>query len=165
MGAYWTDTYASMPMLRGPLGELYVPLELEGKKVAATLSPSDPVSTLTTDVTRRLYGFDEKSPGVETQTDEEDGSTTHQFRAMQLTARGLSVKNTLIALTPGDETCTLQKAFTQKGVTGYDESCMGHYPMRLGRNILRRLRIYFATKEKMLYFSAADAGRPPPAQP
>lgn len=163
MGAYWTDTYASMPMLRGPLGELYVPLELEGRKVAATLSPSNPLSTLTTDVTRRLYGFDENSPGVETQTDDDAGHTTHRFRAMQLTARGLTVKNTLIRLTSADKNCNLRTALTD--IAHYDESCMGSYPMHLGRNVLQEMRMYFATKEKMLYFSAADAGQPTEGQP
>jgi hypothetical protein len=46
---------------RGFDGDLSFPMELEGKKVLATLSTAIPITRLGTDVTRRLDGFDETS--------------------------------------------------------------------------------------------------------
>jgi hypothetical protein len=63
---YWTNTYSSAPITRGPLGKYYFPIELEGKKVEASISTVNPGTSLPTEVTRRQYGFDEKSPGIET---------------------------------------------------------------------------------------------------
>ena len=40
-------------------------------------------------------------------------------------------------------------------VAGYS-GCVDH-PLTIGTRVLRQLRLYFATKEKVLYFSAADA--------
>ena len=45
----------------------------------------------------------------------------------------------------------------------HNDSCYGHEaPLQLGLNILQELHLYFATKEKVLYVSAADA---PPLSP
>jgi Aspartyl protease len=154
---YWTRNYASAPLYRGPLGELYFPLELEGKRVQATLSVDAPFTTLSTDVTRRLYGFDETSPGIEVERDGDD--VEYHYRAMPITAPGLTVKNARVQLSKPRKGCTLLSSARRKGGAGYDESCMGAYPMKLGRSVLQELRLYFATKEEMLYFSAADAGK------
>jgi hypothetical protein len=37
------------------------------------------------------------------------------------------------------------------------KNCLGYFPLQLGRNVLEELRMYFATKEKGLYYTAADA--------
>ncbi len=42
---------------------LHFPLELEGKLLESTISPS--LTTIDLAVTRRFYGFDAKSPGME----------------------------------------------------------------------------------------------------
>ncbi len=154
---YWASNYARVPLFQGQLGELYFPIELEGKKVEATLSPSDAFTTLSTDVTQLLYGFDENSPGVEVERGDTPDEVSHHFRAMQLTASGLTVKNSRITLTARDKNCRLATRGRKGGGTGYNDSCIGVYPMKLGRNVLEQLRLYFATKEKMLYFTAADA--------
>ena len=152
---YWSDTYASAPLYRGKLGELYFPMELEGKKVQTTISPSDRFTTLTTDVTRLFYGFDESSPGVEAEREADD--VTYHYRAMQLTAPGLTVSNAKIRLRKPQKGCQLELPARRTSGAGYE--CMGAHPMKLGRNVLQKLRLYFATKEKRLYFTSAEAGR------
>jgi hypothetical protein len=39
-------------------------------------------------------------------------------------------------------------------------NCYGSPPLTIGLDLLRHLRLYFATEEHILYFTAADAGRP-----
>lgn len=154
---YWTNTYSSAPMTRGPLGNYYFPIELEGKKVEASISTVNPGTSLPTEVTRRLYGFDEKSAGIETETSTAGGAVAH-YRAMALTGNGLSVKNARIELrtSPPGSHCSLT---TMGGPARY-EGCMGgEPPLLLGLNVARHLHLYFATKEHVLYFSDAAASK------
>ncbi len=148
---YWSDQYGSAPLFRGTTGELFFPLEVEGKKVYAAISNTRPVTTMGSDVTRALYGFDKSSPGVE-QTREADGTTYH-YRTMQLTASGLKVTNARIRLVDPDKNCPFDK--TTK-VASY--LCAGGYPMVLGEDVLKQLRLYFATKEGKLYFTSSEVG-------
>lgn len=154
---YWTNAYSSAPMTRGRLGNYYFPIELEGKKVEASISTTNPGTSLPTEVTRRLYGFDEKSPGIETETSTAGGAVAH-YRAMALTGSGLSVKNARIELhtSPPGHNCSLT---TMGGPARY-EGCMGgEAPLLLGLNVARHLHLYFATKEHVLYFSDAAASK------
>jgi hypothetical protein len=148
-GVYWSDQYSSAPLLRGKTGELFFPVELEGKKVYAAIQNGRSVTTIGTDITSQFYGFDKSSPGIE-ETREADGTTYH-YRAMQLTAPGLKVTNARIRLVDPEKKCPLDK--TSK-IGRY--ACSGGYPMYLGGDVLKQLRLYFATKEGKLYFTAAD---------
>jgi Aspartyl protease len=155
---YWTNDYSSVPLQRDPLGTVTFPMELEGKKVQAVLTPAAEVSSLTTDVTRRLYGFDVQSPGVTTEDTPGGGKRSH-YIAMKMTASGLTVNNPRINLRPppsGDLGCRLVVSRGRVEGAGYT-NCMGAVPLRIGRRLMKSLRLYFATKEKVLYFSAADA--------
>jgi predicted aspartyl protease len=134
---YWADDYAAVPVRQGPVGNFYFPIELNGKEVEATLSPGNWRSTLSADAAKQLYGFD---PHNRAQT-------------MQLTAKGLNVLNAQIVLNdfskPG---CELSKRDGAAAYTG----CYGIYPLEIGLDILSKLHLYLATKEKVLYFTAAD---------
>ncbi len=148
---YWSDQYSSAELLRGKTGELFFAVELEGKKVYAAISNSRPVTTIGTDVTRAFYGFDKSSPGIE-EVRAPDGAAYH-YRAMQLTAPGLTVTNARIQLIDhdGDE-CPLDRG---RKLARY--RCVGGYPMYLGSDVLRQLRLYFARKEGKLYYTSAEA--------
>jgi hypothetical protein len=37
------------------------------------------------------------------------------------------------------------------------EGCLGIHPLALGQNVISKLHFYIATKEKMLYFTPAEA--------
>src|SRR5262249_32814966 len=132
---------AAMPLMRGRSGEWYVPIELEGHKVAATFSTDDPVTTLNRDVALRLYGFDENSSGVSLARDEARGISYH-YKAMQFTAPGIKVLNPTIALAPSIKECGLD--VRKRGVTRYG-LCTNTYPVHIGLDILLKLRLFFAT--------------------
>ena len=84
---YWSKTYDSVPIRFGQLGEFYFPMELEGKKLETTLASTNSVTSLYTDVTKKLYNFGKDSPDVEAETDA-GGNTTAQYRAMKLSGEG-----------------------------------------------------------------------------
>jgi hypothetical protein len=152
---YWASSYASVPAHRDTLGTYSFPIELDGKKIEATLSPGNQLTTLSTDVTRHLYHFDASSPDVQSEPNSAGGTTAH-YRAVELTTNGLSVMNAQIALTERERsTCQLT---TIAGASGYS-NCLGVYPLELGFNILSRMHLYLATKEQVLYFTAAEVAK------
>jgi Aspartyl protease len=153
---YWTSHFSSAHLYRDGSGGLFVPIELDGKSVEAAFSTYGPETSLMVDVTRRLYGFDEKSPGNEVRP-ASTGNTTVFFRAMKLTGEGLSATNVDVALVepPTALHCTVRLRGGVASAAGYSDC--GHHPMLLGSHILESLRLYFATKENVLYFSAAQA--------
>lgn len=153
---YWAARYEVVPLLRDAFGEFYFPMELDGRKLEATLSTDSSVTTLSTDVTRRVYGFDKESPGIESVTDA-GGKTTAQYRAMKLTAAGLSVTDEKVRLIdPPTNSCRLSR---KNGAIGYSD-CLYRYPLKLGSDVLAKLHIYIATKENLLYFTDAGATGP-----
>jgi Aspartyl protease len=151
---YWSKTYDSAPIRFGELGELYFPMELEGKKLETTLGTANSTTTLSTDATKKLYNFDSHSSGVETETDAAGGTTAH-YRAMKLSGEGIQIVNAHVTLIdrPKNDYCHLG---SRSGAAAYDD-CFGIHPLQLGRNVLTKLHIYIATKEKLLYFTPADA--------
>jgi hypothetical protein len=151
---YWSAKYDAFPIRSGSLGEFYFPMELEGKKLETTLATSNKVTTLHTDATRQLFNFDNHSPDLQTETDEA-GRSTSQYRAMKLSGEGLEVINARISLidSPRNSACHLS---SHLGAASY-EGCYGMHPLALGQNVLSKLHLYIASKEKMLYFTPADA--------
>jgi hypothetical protein len=73
-------------------------MELNGQALEAILTTNGSVSTLSTDVTKRVYGFDKNSSGIESVADG-DGHTMAQYRSMELTPGGLTVVGEKIKLT------------------------------------------------------------------
>lgn len=155
---YWANAYSEAPMQRGALGNFYFPIELDGKKLPATLSTASLTTSLTTDLTKKLYGFDEHSAGIESESDGSGAPAAH-YRAMMLKAAGLNVANARIKLLTSHSLCLLRTTDPRERGTSYEE-CIGAYPpLKLGLNVLRQLHFYLATKEKVLYFTPADAAK------
>ena len=156
---YWADSFQSVPLLRSITGEYFFPMELDGKKVEAALAISSPETSLTTDVTEKLYGFDENSAGVEAQPAAAGASAAH-YRAMKLTASGLHAEDVKVTLRAPNKHCKMQVGMVRKSrAAGYGADCLGVFPLLLGRNVLEGLHLYFATRENVLYFTPASAAK------
>jgi hypothetical protein len=159
----WHQTFADsanyhvVPLRRDAFGNMFFPMELDGRKLETLLATGSRMTTLSTDVTRRVYGFDRNSSGIETTTTE-DGHTIAQYRAMKLTASGLTLIDERVLLTdPWDEHCHLARKGDAIGYTG----CLYNYPLRLGSDVLERMHVFFATGDnEMFYMSNAEAARP-----
>ena len=150
---YWSAKYDSVPIRFGVLGEFYFPMELDGKKLEATLATSRPMTILHTDATRKLYNFDSHSPDIETETDS-SGRTTAHYRAMKLSGEGIEIINARISLVDPNPTANCHLG-SRAGAASY-EGCFGMHPLALGQNVIGKLHIYIATKEKVLYFTPAN---------
>ena len=154
---YWAKDFSSARIHWDPVGTPYVPMTLDGKTIEAGLSTGGRESGIYTDATRKLYGFDEKSADVET-VDSGTGSPVFHFRAMKLTTDGLVVTNANMRLTPAPKSGSC--AFSPFGRTGHAAGytgCAGRLPAMLGRDVLDKLRLFFAMKEGVVYFTRAEA--------
>ena len=157
---YWASSYASIPMQLSPEGTYYFPVELDGQKIEATLQTNWGPSQLFTDVSRGVFGFDENSPDVEHRVDDTGKALTH-YRAMSLTAKGLKVTNADVVLSPNPLRAhckSFGKAPDTDGAVRYLGCGNFVAPLRIGLQVLEQLHLYFATKERVLYFTSADTG-------
>ena len=73
---------------------------------------------------------------------------------MKLSGEGIEIINARISLvdTPRNSTCRLS---SRLGAAAY-ENCLGAHPLSLGQNVISKVHLYIATKEKMLYFTPAE---------
>jgi len=118
---YWTDNYSSAKIMRGPMGNYYFPLELDGKRIEATISTAYAANAITVDATKRLYGFDEKSEGIETEQDPQGRSESH-YRAMTITGQGIKITNARMRIV----TTTVRGCYlTSSGGVAIYAGCMG----------------------------------------
>ena len=78
---------------------------------------------------------------------------------MELTTNGLSVMNAQVNLRELRGTsCRFREQKGADKAAGY-VNCYNIFPLQLGMNVLKNMHIYIATKENVLYFTAADARR------
>jgi hypothetical protein len=151
---YWADRFAVVPLRHDPFNNWYVDIELDGKKIEAQLSTRGIHSSLYGNAAKALYGWDEHSPGIETELG--DGKVIGLYRAMAMTAPGLSVLNERIQVLPANG-CIKNTLISRDrdGAVGFPE-CPGSAPLSLGLDVLKKLRLYLAIDEHKAYFTTAD---------
>ena len=138
----WTDHYGRLPVDFTAVGNIYFTAEIDGKKLEATIATSTEASQMGVDVSRQLFTSESHEPA-------EPLTKVIKF------ASGDLVIPERIQLTSAPDSCLLTKTGRADGALGYDR-CYGRYPLVLGRSALRKLHLYFSTKEKVIYFTPAD---------
>lgn len=165
---YWGGEVTAVDISYDDAKLMVFPLEVEGKKVEASFDTHRGVSTISELVTRRFFGFDRESSGIAKEALDEGGEMA-SYRAMALTAKGLTMKNVRIRLyndirSPCDPRMfSRENAASARAVAIGFQGCFSRAPMSIGTDLLRKLRIYIAAKEGKIYFTRAEA--PPPQEP
>jgi hypothetical protein len=164
---YWADRFNAVPyQLRR--GQPWFEMELEGRKVETAFMPTLQDTVALSHATRELFRFDELSPEIEISSgDDGPASARTYFRAMQLEAPGLDIRNARVRIRPSQPSVTRYSQLNQRtvnpcrlfqeGTAGYGPNCPDAYPLFLGRNVLKDLRIYIAIRENKIYYSEANA--------
>jgi hypothetical protein len=153
---YWADRHSAVSLIKGPLGTYYFPMDLDGKKVEASLETNRIDSALTTDVSRKLFGFDETSAGIEHRSTGTGQAISH-YRAMTISTDDLKIVNADVQLEHAQSYCDLGRS-RDKTHAALHSGCIGsEAPLKLGMGVISKMHLYFATKESMLYFTAAEA--------
>lgn len=139
----WSKHYGRIPMDFTAVGDFYFTVEIDGKKLETSIATSQENSQMTLDVSRLLSSSDSTNTPGQVLT-----------RVVRLAAGDLIVPDK-IHLTQTPQGCELSSAGRPDGALGYDR-CYGRFPLVLGRSALKNLHLYFATREKVIYFTVAD---------
>ena len=148
---YWTEHYGQIPMNFTAIGNIYFTAEIDGRKLETSIATSSESSAMSVDVARRLM-----MPAQHGTTPMEVASLpTQPLTKVIKVASGDLVIPQAIQLISAPEGCVLGTAGNPDEALGYS-GCYGRYPLVLGRDALRKLHLYFASKEKLIYFSPSD---------
>jgi hypothetical protein len=151
---YWGGSVTAVRLEFDPTGLLHFPMQLEEQEIQSSLDTSSRTSRISTEVTKKFFGFDAQSPGVQSEV-QANGTQSHSYRAMALTAKGLEIKNAKIQLWSTDS-CRPDRSLSRIGGIGCTD-VWGFTPFAIGTDLLRQLRVYIATKEHMIYFTRVEA--------
>ncbi len=136
----WTDHYGQMPMNFTAIGNVYFTAEIDGTKLEASIATSSEGSAMSVDVAQRLM------------TPVQVGAPLTKI--IKLASGELVIPETM-QLIGAPQGCVLGTAGNPDGALGYS-GCYGRYPLVLGREALRKLHLYFASKPRLIYFSPSE---------
>jgi hypothetical protein len=154
---YWAEKPSRLPISMSEMGSVYFPVNLNGKAIEATISSDEEHTFLRTDASRALFGLDVGSAGLETYNDANGTVVAQSFHAATLSSGDLAVTGAQVMLSKPGRDCNLVTSGRPSGAAGYN-SCLGAVPLVLGRDIIGKLRLYFAMEEKLIYFTPAEIG-------
>ena len=136
----WTAHYGQMPMNFTAIGNVYFTAEIDGTKLETSVATSSEASAMSVDVAQRLMAPVQVG--------------TPLTKIIRLASGELVIPETLQLMSAPQE-CVLGTAGKPDGALGYS-GCYGRYPLVLGRDALRKLHLYFASKERLIYFSPSE---------
>jgi hypothetical protein len=146
---YWAKDFDVIPLDRDPTGKLYLEVELDGRLMRTGFNTATPTSYISEAVTKKLFGFDSESEGVEKVPDATGRAISH-YRSMGIASHGLQITNAKINILKIASGCRI---VAQKDKAARFADCYGTQPFSMGTDVLSKLRIYLATKEKKMYFT------------
>lgn len=159
---YWSDQYATEYLYVDPSGLLYFPVGLDGKRIEASLNTQGPRTRLSEVIAKRFFGFrrDASAPAPAA------GRGPGQFvgtRMMGLNSRKVSLPDVQVHIID-DTQRDCEYAQSARGSNAISfRNCFGIVPFEIGTDLLKQMRIYFASKEERVYFTLNAASTGPAA--
>jgi len=140
---YWTKAYAVIPFETVDSGHIKIPVTLDGKTLNAEVDTGSTGSFLSTTAAHREFGLEGGA----------DGDTPAKFHL--LTIGAVSVQNPTLYLV---EDKIHDRAVADFAMSGDIGARLPRLPdLTVGNDILRRLHLYIAYKEKKIYVTAAGS--------
>ncbi|HEX3487491.1 MAG TPA: retroviral-like aspartic protease family protein, partial [Micropepsaceae bacterium] len=168
---YWrAATVAVVPFTFDASGHINFRMDLDGKRVNATLDTGAARTTLNLDTAQREFGVDLNGPDVEKVGQLQGGFAANVYRRRfkTLGVDGVNVSNPVVILLP-DLVSGRVRNTPAAGSLIRDEKVPD---MLVGMPTLSQLHLYIAYKERKLYMTAsfappqpAQAAQPAPAAP
>jgi predicted aspartyl protease len=151
---YWTAFFNSAPLEIDHYGALTVDVILDGQPIRAQIDTGSPHTILNETVSKQIFGIDTTSPGIE----KLGGDDGFRYKFKSLAFAGIAMAAPRIFIQPDMVASASRRDLLDSKLQGYQ----GREPIRsaqliLGTDILRRLHVYIAYKEKKIYLTAADA--------
>jgi predicted aspartyl protease len=155
---YWARSYTDTDFSLSD-DHIVIPMTLDGKAVKATVDTGAPATYLSETAAHRLFGIDTRSPGVQRDSDAPPGSPyAYRYPFKSLSVAGLAVSNPLIHILPDLARAAFNRRHHDK--EDFDPVTapqLKETPMLLGMDVLSKLHLYIAYKERKLYITAAGA--------
>jgi hypothetical protein len=151
---YWsTEAYAEVPYRTDASGHPSFEMQLDGKKVSVALTMDPQAARMSMAAAHRLFGIDEKAPGLTALPNQQK---RYRYPFKTLAMEGISISNPAVVLygSSVDAECRPNLTFAPGDKV---TKCFGESDLRLGQQELRALHIFMATKEKVVYVTAAQA--------
>lgn len=155
---YWKTSsgIAAIPLSSQKSGNIMATMQLDGKPVVVGFT-SSPTSLMGMNSVRRIFGLDEASPNM--QSVGALAEPIHRYPFKTLDADGITIMNPDILINGAatEKECRSSERYfwDEKGAQEVYR-CYGGVDIRLGLSVLRKLHLYFAFGDKMLYATAAD---------
>jgi hypothetical protein len=144
---YWTTTYSVLPFRFDRSGTLIVTVELDGRRVDATLSPGNERSTMDIMAARRYFGF----------KDGESAATDKPiYYSMSLTGVGVEIRDAPVVLRSTTGECRPTPATSLPDAPIRYLQCSNSAPVTLGNDLLSQLRLYFSSADRKVYVSRSS---------
>jgi len=161
---YWTrGGFAQLPFhyTGGTIAmvpHIDIEMTLDGQSMTTDLDTGSANSWLRQSAASRIFGIDDKSPGVVKSPLSNDKFPMLRKQFTSLTMDGLTVQNPQIDLIADVEENAFRMDHSEKSrddpVYGANFSLE---PLTLGMNVLSKLHLYIAYKEHKIYATSADA--------
>jgi predicted aspartyl protease len=159
---YWAAAYTDTPFRQvgGKDGWIGVDMTLDGHPVEGILDTGSARTALNLTDARHSFGIDLDSPGVEKTIvgAGDQQRPIYRYRFKSLVISGITVSNPEMELLPDAVAQQSKRDLQDQRLQGYQGNTgVSAAHILLGADILRRLHLYIAYKEQMLYVTAADA--------
>ena len=161
---YWTrGGFAQLPFhytggTIATVPHVDIEMTLDGQSMTTDLDTGSANSWLRESAASRLFGIDDKSPGVVKSPLSSDTFPMFRKQFASLTMDGLTVQNPQIDLISNAEENAFRMDHSEKSrddpIYGADFNLE---PLTLGMNVLSKLHLYIAYKEHKIYATSADA--------
>lgn len=152
---YWTQQpYVALPLRVDAQHKVYLEATLDGQVMEALVDTGSTKSYLRLDEADAVLGRPVKSSElVHTGTGASNGYDFYKYPFKQLTIGGIAVQNPDLVIA----TDKLGDVRQSEEIDRNGEGALHAPPLILGMNVLRKLHLYIAYKEEMLYATGADA--------
>jgi predicted aspartyl protease len=140
--SHWTDgEYAKVEFTTDRFGMISVPVELDGKEFRALIHTGYMGSEVVLDAISVKFGIDESNPALQRRPGGNEHVRYYSYPFKTLIIQGITVNNPKVELVSYDTARTMP----------------GQHPLILGMDILRRLHLYIAYSEHVIYVTPATA--------
>jgi hypothetical protein len=140
---YWPGTVQRLDVEVAAMGNFFFAAQVNGKPIDAGISIATQWTHLRADVAQQLFGV---------------SATSSELAVTRLTAGPLALVDTQIRLVQPPAGLNYCKALTAErptGAAGFND-CLSGNPLTLGLDIVGKLRMYFATRDRAIYFTSND---------
>jgi Aspartyl protease len=162
---YWTQAgYAEIPfrLTAGPLGQgnnhIVLTMALDGHDVTTDFDTGSNTTWLGRRTASQIFSVDDKSTGVERVPGSPDSDPVYVKQFAQLKLGGVAVQSPVIEILPDRSDDAFRMEHSEKS---RDDPIYGarleHEDLTLGMNVISKLHVYIAYKERKLYVTAPDA--------